>query len=249
VSKAIEVITSVGRRRRWSAEEKERLVAASLARAAGIRTGEQMILAPECNRTNRALHGIGVELDAAIVQESRKAVPTRQRIADRFGELAAARRVGELLFQPELQLVGERLGACPPFGQSMRRGLTANALLDGIELANSPQRFGCNGGAVGLEEFVEVAPRMRPASGQDDIAARPQPLEAGIAVDVQHPGEVLEMRGWALALAIRRERVDGSRRCCSAPRPLVTRIDPEPTCLGPATTGIEHRNWRTSANK
>jgi transposase len=49
VSKAIEVITSVERRRRWSAAEKERLVAASLepgvsvsavAREAGIQPGQ-----------------------------------------------------------------------------------------------------------------------------------------------------------------------------------------------------------------
>jgi transposase len=33
---AIEVITSVQRRRRWSAEEKERLVAASLEPGAGV---------------------------------------------------------------------------------------------------------------------------------------------------------------------------------------------------------------------
>lgn len=47
MSKAIEVITSVERRRRWSAAEKERLVAASLessvsavAREAGIHTSQ-----------------------------------------------------------------------------------------------------------------------------------------------------------------------------------------------------------------
>jgi transposase len=36
VSKAIEVITSVERRRRWSASEKERLVAASLEAGASV---------------------------------------------------------------------------------------------------------------------------------------------------------------------------------------------------------------------
>jgi transposase len=36
VSKAIEVITSVERRRRWSSAEKERLVAASLERGASV---------------------------------------------------------------------------------------------------------------------------------------------------------------------------------------------------------------------
>src|SRR5262245_6614057 len=214
------------------------------ARSALIRSSEQMILSPECNRTDRALDRIGVELDTTIVQEPREAMPARQCITDRFGELAAARRVGKLLFQPELQILDERLGERPPFGHSMRRGLTADALLDGIKLTNSPQRLGCNGRAIGLEEFVEVAPRMCPASGQDDIAARLQSLEAGIAVDVQHAGEVLQMRRRAFTLAIRRKHVDGSRRCCSTPRPLVTHIDPEPTCLGATATGIEHRDWR-----
>src|SRR5262245_53668868 len=116
---------------------KERLSWA--ARSAFVRSGEQMILAPECNGADRSLDWVGVELDATVVQESREAMPARQCITDRFGELAAARRVGELLFQPELQIVDERFGERPPFGHSMRRGLTANALLDGIELANSPQ--------------------------------------------------------------------------------------------------------------
>src|SRR5258707_14222298 len=39
VSKAIEVITSVERRRRWSAAEKERLVAASLEPSASVSGG------------------------------------------------------------------------------------------------------------------------------------------------------------------------------------------------------------------
>ena len=67
------------------------------ARPAAIRPGEQMILAPKCNRADRALDWIGVELDATVVQESREAMPTRQCITDRIGELAAVRRAAELL--------------------------------------------------------------------------------------------------------------------------------------------------------
>jgi len=45
-----------------------------------IRTRQEMVLAPECNGTDGALHRIGIEFDATIVQESREAVPARQRI-------------------------------------------------------------------------------------------------------------------------------------------------------------------------
>src|SRR5262245_34794701 len=43
---------------------------------------KRMILAPECNGANRTLNRIGIELDAAVVQESRKVVPARQRVGD-----------------------------------------------------------------------------------------------------------------------------------------------------------------------
>src|SRR5258708_17971522 len=59
------------------------------ARSTTIRSGEQMIFTTQCNGPDRALNRIGVELDATIVQESREAVPARQRIADRIGERAA----------------------------------------------------------------------------------------------------------------------------------------------------------------
>src|SRR6266540_2052894 len=109
-----------------------------------------MIFTTQCNGANRALNRIGVELDTTIVQEPRESMPARQRIADRISELAAARRAAELLLEPGLQLFDERLGKRPPLGHSMRRRLTTNALFDGIEFANSPQRLGRNGRAIRL---------------------------------------------------------------------------------------------------
>src|SRR6476646_7157722 len=49
---------------------------------------EQRIFPVERDRAYRALDGIVVELDAAIVDEARQAFPTRERIADGLGELA-----------------------------------------------------------------------------------------------------------------------------------------------------------------
>ena len=47
---------------------------------------EQGIFPVERDRADRTLDGIVVELDAAITDEARQALPTRERIADRFGE-------------------------------------------------------------------------------------------------------------------------------------------------------------------
>src|SRR5262249_62095095 len=109
----------------------------------------------------------------------------------------------------------------------MRRGLAADALLDGIEFTNSPQRLSRNGRAICLEEFVEVAARMRPTSGQDDIAACLQPLEAGVTVDVQNAGELFQMRRRPFGLAIGREHIDRGGRPGSAPRALIGWVPPK----------------------
>ena len=55
------------------------------------------------------------------------------------------------------------------------------------------QRFGRDGRAGRLMHLVEFAPRMGPACRQLDIAAGGQPLEAGIAVDLN---DALECARW-----------------------------------------------------
>src|SRR5258708_6100843 len=98
-----------------------------------VRTREEMVFSSESNGTDRAFDRIGIELDATILQKSRETVPARQRISDRIGESAAARHLAELLLEPDLHLFDQRLGECPPFRHPHRRGLAADALLDGVE--------------------------------------------------------------------------------------------------------------------
>jgi hypothetical protein len=43
--------------------------------ATAIAAGEEMILATECNRPNCAFNRVGIEFDAAIMQEARQSVP------------------------------------------------------------------------------------------------------------------------------------------------------------------------------
>ena len=56
---------------------------------AAIAARKEMILPSESNRPNRALDGVGVQIDAAVVQEAGQTMPARQRVPDRFGECAA----------------------------------------------------------------------------------------------------------------------------------------------------------------
>jgi len=95
-----------------------------------------------------------------------------------------------------------------------------------------------------LMHLVKLAPRVGPARCQYDVAARGQPLEASIAVDLQHTTEVLEMGSRTLCLAIRTVEVNSCRRIGSAPGPVIAGVDPEPAGLGAAAPGIEHRDRR-----
>ena len=56
--------------------------------AALVGACEQSIFEVEGERTDGALDGVVVEIDAAIVQEAYKAVPARERVADRLAETA-----------------------------------------------------------------------------------------------------------------------------------------------------------------
>lgn len=115
------------------------------AMSATFAAGEQVGLAAKRDGTDCALDRIGVELDAAVVQEARQAVPARERIADRFSESAAARDQAELRIEPDVQRVDDRLGEGPAFGKTVVRRLAADARLDGIELAGPAQGFCCQG--------------------------------------------------------------------------------------------------------
>ena len=55
---------------------------------AAIRSCEQSILSVERDRADGAFDSVVVELDAAIVDKARQAIPARQGVTDCFGELA-----------------------------------------------------------------------------------------------------------------------------------------------------------------
>ena len=52
----------------------------------GVGAGEQGVLAAQCNGAHGAFDGVGVDLEAAIVEEQPQARPMVQGVADGLGE-------------------------------------------------------------------------------------------------------------------------------------------------------------------
>src|SRR5712664_4574444 len=69
-------------------------------RRALVTPGKEMVLAPERHGADRAFDRIGIEFNAAVMQESGQTFPARERIADRLGQGAPARYARKLGFQP-----------------------------------------------------------------------------------------------------------------------------------------------------
>src|SRR5437588_9550657 len=76
--------------------------------SATVRAGEQMVLAPKRDGSDRAFDRIVVELDTAIVQEAAQRWPAREGILDRSGEAAAARNATKLRLEPRPHSLDKR---------------------------------------------------------------------------------------------------------------------------------------------
>ena len=54
---------------------------------ATVASGKEMVLAPERHRADRTFDRIGIEFNAAVMQEAGQTFPARERIADRLGQV------------------------------------------------------------------------------------------------------------------------------------------------------------------
>src|SRR5215472_502671 len=214
------------------------------ARAATIAAGEEMVLAPKRDGADCALHRVGIELDASVVQEACQGAPARKRVTYRFGERAVVRHAQQLGLQPGVHIVDNWLGLRTSHRQPMARRLTADLLLDRVKLADTAQGLCRQGRAGRLLDFVKLASRMRPTCGKNDVTVRGQLLEAGIAIDVQKALEVFEVSRRPFGFAIGREHVDRRRRCRSSPTALIASVDPETPSLRSSSAGVEYRHRR-----
>ena len=70
-----------------------------------VGAGEQGVLAVEGDRADRALDHVGVDLDAAVVEEEAQPAPQLESVADRLGDAGVAGDLGELGVEPGPQVI------------------------------------------------------------------------------------------------------------------------------------------------
>ena len=73
--------------------------------AAAVGAGEEGVLAIQRNRPDRPFDDVGVDLNAAVIEETGQPFPARQRIADRLGELGLLADQAELGAKPGIEFI------------------------------------------------------------------------------------------------------------------------------------------------
>src|SRR5690606_28316208 len=145
-----------------------------------------------------ALDGVGVDLDAAVIEEAAQAFPVAQTVADRFGQRRASRQPSQLFVEPRLQRLDQwPRSRLPPSTARVGR-LAADLGLDSIQRADTLQRVAGDRRVPTLGDVVEAAPEVRPAQGEGERTAGAYGIGeravGGIAIDLQDTGEAGEQR-------------------------------------------------------
>src|SRR5580700_2415616 len=76
--------------------------------SAVVVSGEKRVLPGYRYRSDGALNGVGIELDAAIFEEHDQSVPVVQRVTDRLGQGGSTRDAAELFGEPDMHGLNER---------------------------------------------------------------------------------------------------------------------------------------------
>ena len=167
-----------------------------------------------------------------------------QRIADGLAQTRGGGYPPGVVLQPDMQRLHDRPTSFLPDQPSIVGGMTADFGLDRVEFADAFQHLGGERRLGGGVKVVEFSSCMSPTKCQryGRVRANPgQPLESGIAIDLKHAAERSQVRGRVRALAVLGVDVGGDRMTGAAPRPVIDRVAPQPSRLGPAAAGIEHR--------
>ena len=133
-----------------------------------------------CGRIERSTN-VGVELDAAIVEEAGEAAPVPEAVADDPGRIRPARESRELMLEEDLERVDEWTRSYLARGTALIGTGAAHVLLDGVDLGNARNGFGGDGRIAALSDLEEFASQVAPAKGNCDPLRR-QLLVRSIAI-------------------------------------------------------------------
>ena len=109
--------------------------------AAAIGAGEERVLAIERDRPDGSLDGVGIDLDAPVVEEAGEALPAGERVADRLGEPGLLADEFELGLEPGLERLDDRAALLLARAAALIGGAAADVALDRIERGNALQRL------------------------------------------------------------------------------------------------------------
>jgi hypothetical protein len=210
-----------------------------------VGSGEQGVLASQCDRAHRAFDGIGVELGTSIIEEQCQSVPMVQSVTNRLGQSGSAGEPGEQPGEPRMHRFDQRTGLLPARAQSFVGGPATDVRLDRVESGDPAQSLFGDRRLRGDLNVVKLPPCMRPTEGEfDRFTVTSNANEASIAVGLQQTPEAFQVARRMLALAVLAVNIRGSGMARAAPRPGIDRIAPEPSGLGLSATRIKHRQCR-----
>src|SRR5207244_712271 len=109
-----------------------------------IRSCKQIILPAQCNRAQGAFGGVVVDLDVSVIAIARERVPTRERVADRYGRIRLARKLRQRCLEPLAQRSEQRLRPRLAYLAAFFRWPAANLFLNRVQCADSYERFRCD---------------------------------------------------------------------------------------------------------
>ena len=125
-----------------------------------IMPGEERILAIKNNRADASFDNVGVELDAAIVEEPREPLPMVQGVADVLGDGGLGRDADELLLEPGLERRHQRLAALLAHRAALIGAAAPDRLLNGIQGGDALERLAGDRRGTALGDVVEAAPQV-----------------------------------------------------------------------------------------
>ena len=203
-----------------------------------IRTGEQMILAPERDGPDGALDDVVVGLDAPIVEEAGQARPARRRVADRLGEFPVAGDSGELGLNQGLHRLEDRIWRGLGGRPAAPKLEPPDIAFDGVEAADPRQRLDGDQGRSSRPGCRRSFAARAPAESQRNRVALGQRFSSeAVAIDLEASSEAGQMRGGTLDACGRARR--HRRRPAAQDRPRAGRRGHRPgpgrswSCVGP----------------
>jgi hypothetical protein len=202
------------------------------------------IVAAQRDRFERSFARAVVQLEEPGLQGTLQCLPMVQRILDRFADRALGQDLGQLGFQPGVELVKDRPRPLSSqfVPQPDERLVVCRLSLLGvafhvIQEADPCQRL-MRPWRVAGPRLVELSPRVHHAADLDDVTRFVQPIVGRIGVGLEITLEVLEDLVRAGGTAVRRVAIDHVRMV------VVADGDPKPAGLDSLAVVVLHRHRR-----